>query len=528
MRALTYWHTIRYLKWQQIYSRLNRVRCKRRKVSKAVSNIKLQSQISSLRAPACINKTFFPKHGIISLLNNDRAIKQLAQQDMLWRYNYYYFDCLLAKELDQRNQADQAFQGWLEASEIFEGEAWDAYPVSLRILTLAKRSLLDNGFANQYAQLLFWHARFLSKNLETHILGNHFLENIIALCVAGLYFDMPEAKAWLNKGQILLAKELTEQILPDGGHFELSPMYHAIILERLLDLMSFGQVFVYDFKLESTIQKMFFWLEAMSHPDDKISFFNDANFTMGPTNQSLRDYADRLNIKWSSRNFGLITYLDSSGYIRLNSENAVCLIDVAKVGPDYIPGHAHADTLSFEMSVFGKRVIVNSGTSTYWQQPLRHEQRSTAMHNTVEVDGQNSSEVWGQFRVARRAKILFCDISESRDGVHIRVAHDGYKRLGVNHARSFWFQAKRNQLVLVDQLQGKKKPWVSRLHIHPYMIGWKGLNISHTADDLEMYSSHFYPEMNRQLNSQVYAFKMKPHSQRLETVLSWAHALHDS
>ena len=34
----------------------------------------------------------------------------------------------------------------------------------------------------------------------------------------------------------ILKKELSEQILPDGGHYELSPMYHSIILEDILDL----------------------------------------------------------------------------------------------------------------------------------------------------------------------------------------------------------------------------------------------------------------------------------------------------
>jgi hypothetical protein len=33
----------------------------------------------------------------------------------------------------------------------------------------------------------------------------------------------------------------------------------------------------------------------------------------------------------------------------------VLILDVAPVGPDYLPGHAHADTLSFELSLFGQR-----------------------------------------------------------------------------------------------------------------------------------------------------------------------------
>ncbi|MFB1490650.1 MULTISPECIES: heparinase II/III family protein [unclassified Thiocapsa] len=51
--------------------------------------------------------------------------------------------------------------------------------------------------------------------------------------------------------------------------------------------------------------------------------------------------------------------------MHLEAGSAVALLDVAPIGPDYLPGHAHADTLSFELSLFGQRVIVNGGTSRY-------------------------------------------------------------------------------------------------------------------------------------------------------------------
>ena len=42
-------------------------------------------------------------------------------------------------------------------------------------------------------------------------------------------------KSLYNKSKNLLISELNEQVLKDGAHFELSPMYHQIILSRLLD-----------------------------------------------------------------------------------------------------------------------------------------------------------------------------------------------------------------------------------------------------------------------------------------------------
>ena len=68
-------------------------------------------------------------------------------------------------------------------------------------------------------------------------------------------------------------------------------------------------------------------------------------------------------------------------------QDAVAIGDIGNVGPDYIPGHAHADTLSFEMSVFDMRFIVNSGTSVYGLGAERLRQRGTAAHSTVVIDG---------------------------------------------------------------------------------------------------------------------------------------------
>ena len=69
-------------------------------------------------------------------------------------------------------------------------------------------------------------------------MGNHVFANAKALVYAGLFFDGIEANDWLAKGMKILVKECNEQILPDGGHFELSPMYHAIVLEDILDLIN--------------------------------------------------------------------------------------------------------------------------------------------------------------------------------------------------------------------------------------------------------------------------------------------------
>ena len=58
------------------------------------------------------------------------------------------------------------------------------------------------------------------------------------------------------------------------------------------------------------------------------------------------------------------------------------------------------------MHVDGEPLLIDTGTSTYAAGAVRDRERSTAAHNTLEVDGRDSTEVWGAFRAGRRARVL--------------------------------------------------------------------------------------------------------------------------
>jgi len=197
-------------------------------------------------------------------------------------------------------------------------------------------------------------------------MGKHLLVNAKALVFGGLFFAGEEAEAWMNLGLSVLAWEIPEPILPDGGHFELSPMYHALILEDLIDLINlsaaypdaipaFRRSFVSGWP--AIVQKMRGWLAAMCHPDGEIACFNDAAIGIAPAPAELENYSDRLGLPPISQPASGLDELAESGYIRLQNKAAAVLLDVAQVGPDYQPGHAHADTLSFELSIFGQRIL---------------------------------------------------------------------------------------------------------------------------------------------------------------------------
>jgi len=395
--------------------------------------------------------------------------------EKLWLYNLHYFDDLNAQGAEARQAWHRTLiQCWIAENPPGQGNGWEPYPLSLRIVNWIKWALAGNPLEAAWVHSLAVQARFLRRRLERHLLGNHLFANAKALVCAGLFFQGAEAKEWLDTGLNLLQRELPEQVLSDGGHFERSPMYHSIILEDLLDLLNLTRVYSDALPIktlipawQTTVQNMRRWLKIMCHPDGDISFFNDAALDIACSPPALESYAERLGLGTLPEPEAGITHLSDSGYVRLQQNFTVALLDVGPVGPDYLPGHAHADTLSFELSLFGQRVLVNAGTSCYGLGPERLRQRGTAAHNTVVVDGENSSEVWDGFRVARRARPLELTLAETDGVLSVQCAHDGYRRLpgGPLHWRRW--ELRGHVLTIFDRIQGPFSNAVAYFHFHP-------------------------------------------------------------
>ena len=283
-------------------------------------------------------------------------------------------------------------------------------------------------------------------------------------------------KSWLDRGLAILADEVKEQILPDGGHFELSPMYHALALEDALDLVNLTRAYP-DFlaangqsaiaMLDERLPAMRHWLATMCHPDGEIAFFNDAAIGIAPSPKELEGYAKRLGLAKAPGDFDAFSLLEDSGYIRVAAGPAVAILDVARVGPDYLPGHAHADTLSFELSVGGRRVLVNSGTSEYGTGPERQRQRGTRAHNTVAVGDTDSSEVWAGFRVGRRARPFGLEYSADGDEICVTCSHDGYARLPGRPVHRRTWRMTPHALTVTDLVTGDGNEGEARFHFHP-------------------------------------------------------------
>ena len=478
-----YFHTIKHLKPVQFFGRASRF------LIPAVSQVAPAPSRRGTVEPWRVVVERAPRivgHDRCRFLNQEHDVGSASvwndkQRDLLWLYNLHYFDDLNASDAVSRLPIHRRLMSrWVVENPAGLGVGWQPYPLSLRIVNWIKWALSGYELDVPSFQSLAVQVRFLRPRLEYHLLGNHLFENAKALIFAGAFFDSPEAKRWLAKGRTLLARELTEQVLSDGGHFERSPMYHALVLEGILDLIQLQRIFPSVFQSESytalieTAERMLNWLRVMTHPDGDIALFNDTAFGIAGSLTDLERYASMLDLRVPSSYAKTVVDCQASGYVRLTMGDAVLIVDVGEIGPDYLPGHAHADTLSFELSVGGRRVIVNSGTSCYGIGRERLRQRSTSAHNTVEVDEQSSSEVWGSFRVARRARPFGLQVFDNGDHIVVRCSHDGYARLPgkVCHEREWCLSLGR--LVIKDRVRGPFRRATGRFYVHP------GVRISST------------------------------------------------
>jgi uncharacterized heparinase superfamily protein len=442
-----WFHTIRYLRWRQLLAYCPRP--SRRLVQ--LAKMPIRPPLGRWQNSIAREQTWRGDRRVC-ILNQEREVTcwESSKWPRLWTYHLHYFD----------SPHEEWIQRWIRENKAGHGVGWDPYPTSRRIVNWIKYILGGGVLDSAALASLTTQTEHLSRNIEHRVLGNHVISNAKALIFAGLFFQGGVAQRWYSLGTRLLSQQMREQILPDGGHFERSPMYHSIVLEDLLDLVNLVHTYGIQISdLENVGERMCGWLRIILHPDGQIPFFNDATFGVAASPAELFAYASLLGVLPGK---GI---LRESGYIRLENEGTVVFFDTGLIGPDYQPGHGHADTLSFEMSSGGKRVIVNSGISTYERGEQRDWERGSAAHNTVRIDGINQSEVWHNFRVGRRARPF--DVRTDHM-LFAEGAHDGYKRqnCGVVHRRGLKLIGK--DLEVTDSLEGAGSHQIELFfHLHP-------------------------------------------------------------
>ncbi len=358
----------------------------------------------------------------------------------------------------------ESLTDWLESCDYDQPGtqplAWNSYAIATRLgwsirswRLLSDASIqLDPSLENRWRDCLYRQATHLSRNIEWDLRANHLLRDAVGLAWAGRFFDTDRSRRWIETAQRIAVQQAKEQVLDDGSHFELSPFYHLEVMDDWLSLAILlphaecRQVMCKTWKRSAEYAA---WL---CHPDGKVAQFNDgAAIDATATLAHGKAIGEGTSITpcQGGRHF------PDSGLAVWRGEPWTIFWDVGDVGPDCQPGHAHADTLNIECSFKGQRLFVDPGCYSYDNNENRRYDRATRSHNTVCVDGTDSSEVWHIFRVGRRARPSDVQIHFDDTGLTGTATHDGYRHLAGSPTHRRQIQMDRDQKILIsDSITG--------------------------------------------------------------------------
>jgi uncharacterized heparinase superfamily protein len=446
-----------------------------------------------------------------TFLNETRVLKlpivwNSSEYARLWQFNLHYFDWIRdilstayqdgSIGVESLGKIDRVTEDWLNSNPIYHFDGWHPYTTSLRIVNwvyalraipqLAKPELIES---------LWTQINYLYQNKEYFAGGNHLLENLRALIIGGLNFQSDRASQIVAKTVEELSAQLDIQILADGGHYELSPMYHLIMLtlvgESVAALQSANwqvprpilqhleKMLEFALKIRLNNGDYPLWNDAaykISYPLDEVASF--VSQLLGKTTNDRTDTLhDRLLKSAGAATSEIIpplnnfqsSKLSASGYYILRSQHGIELaFDRAAPCPKELPPHAHADCLTVDLYYQGQAIIVDTGTSEYAPGNIRNYERSTLAHNTIEIADCNQSEIWGQFRVGRKAQPINVCCGNEGGWEWVSAAHDGYRQPPLQATHHRWVGLNNQSIVIFDRLStAQDTTYISNFHFAP-------------------------------------------------------------
>jgi len=397
---------------------------------------------------------------------------ELDEGTRLWKTLLHEFSYAIDLANAARSTGDRAYRDrlvalvsdWSRAAPIgypgFAIDVWDARAVATRLINwVTAASILQVGPGDPlYEQLQHQvgvHALFLADNLELDLRGNHLLRDYVGLIFCNeLLGTAPSALDWLRT-------ELDEQILDDGCHFERSPMYHAIVLQDLVETRALLRDSAPDW-LNEQIARMAGFLRYLLPDDGQLPLLGDTWFGEVDPTRVLEEAGPILIPPKPG------TPEQASGIVALEGGTTRALLLAGPHGPDYQMGHTHADGLSFELYRGARRVVTDTGTSTYDPGPSRTRVRSTAAHNTVQIDGEEQLEAWGSFRAGRRGRGRVQARGSENGWDWVVANHDGYRWLRGKPVHHRLLAVSESAAIAVDWISGRGRHQIrNALHLHP-------------------------------------------------------------
>lgn len=503
-------------------------------------------------------------HGRVALLSQQRDLgspidwqgRRESHPSHLWSFQLHYHEYLFdlavgaaAEGVDPWPTIWKVLADWIEQNPIGSSsatsDAWHPYCISRRVPVWTQLLAAGEPPTELHRAMhssLAVQAETLSQRLEFDLGGNHLLENLTALAIAGAFFEGKASERWLELATQHLSSELPRQVLPHGEHFERAPMYHCQLLGNLL------QVAILTAEVSTTLptlcrdyaRRMLEFLEHVLHPDGEIPLFGDSCWGEAYSVADIMRLADLAGIDYEQRNDSR-THVVGRYWTWRRGDRAL-ILDAGAVGADELPAHAHCDLLGFEASINGQRWFVDSGVFDYDDSDMRAYCRASAAHNVVTAGWESCCDVWSRFRMGRRARPTSFATGQEGTFDWCEASHDGYRHLGIPAISRLLVAHQSGDWVCFDYAKaGSEQPLIGRLHLAPAVhvtdyspdrivlsVGDVQRWLSATADVmLEVTEGWYCQRFGSRIKTQVITYRLKDnaHPRRgsiANQVLGWS------
>jgi uncharacterized heparinase superfamily protein len=371
----------------------------------------------------------------------------------------------------------QLIAHWVRAYGNWHELAWRPHVLARRLITWASfgRLILQNAdvlFRSRVLLSMARQARHLSKTARTAAPGMPRLTAAIGLVQSGVC--LPDGDWRMNKGLHMLAEELGDQVLPDGGHVSRNPENVLAVASDLLALMDAmtQRDLIIPVAIRRALDRMMPMIRFLQHGDGRLALFNGGT-------ESSDGWAHALLTYDSGRN--KTPLMQACGYSRIVCGNTLLIADVGQAPKGLLSTGAHAGCLSFELSAGEERIVVNCGASAlkgaHWTQAMR----ATAAHSTLILADTSSAHAVAEPWAARLLGTRLVDgptrveakRRESEDGIHLDASHDGYLApMGLIHERRWFVSHDGNDIRGEDRLVPNEastapRAFAVRFHLHP-------------------------------------------------------------
>jgi uncharacterized heparinase superfamily protein len=393
-------------------------------------------------------------------------------------------------------------RGWITGVPPGSHVAWSVPALARRIPNLLYFQVLfapelraDTELRRLVLESLYAQADALATLVESQPAGPPLVDAGRALFLAGRFFDGMEARAWLERGAVILWGQLREQVNDDGGHVSRNPATHAQVLADYLEVLAVLGAVNDDPPVwaRKRVKGMADFFSRLLHPDGEMALFHGAAIGMTrPAREILATAAVVLHEPglagpgplpgiWPLLVLGERGRRVYASLPRLRAESAPRALrrtgfyvipgapgDLMLLDGASPPADGAAAAFGYELSVGGSRLVVAAGAAGGERGALAGYACSTRAHNVVAVAG---AEQMANGRPPAVSDVQWV----TRDGLlYFTGRHDGFARLASDfrlHHRRHVFCLPGRFWVVCDEVLGTGTWEVeSFVHFHPDVV----------------------------------------------------------